>query len=239
MPRSTLSGWNAAVAVSAALVLAAVITVGIYWVVSRQSATVAFSAGGRVSVVDLQLSSGEATIAGTSSSHLQVSGTNDYSFGHPPRQHRWLAHGVLHIISRCPRIILGTCSASYELAVPDGVAVDVSTRHGNVRMTGIDSDATVTTGSGNVDVEAFCGFHLHAISGSGNITVSTACAPETLDLRTGSGDVTALVPPGHYRIVAHSGVSRERITGLTNDPSAPYTIEANSGTGSVGVKGGL
>jgi hypothetical protein len=90
-----------------------------------------------------------------------------------------------------------------------------------------------------VDVEAYCGFNLSAASGSGDVHVGAACAPEHLSLVTGSGDATALVPPGRYRISAIGPAGKERVTGVLRDPRAAFTIDAHSATGSVTVQGGL
>lgn len=233
-----LRGWNAAVAASTGIVLVVGLAAGIGWLVSLRSRTTTYSVGALVSRVDLQVSSGQAVIVGSSSPSLQVRRTDDYSFGHAARERRWLTKGVLHITSQCPPIVLGSCSASYELAVPEAVAVQVETANGSVKMTGFNGDATVGTRSGNVDVEAYCGFQLSARSQSGDVYVATACAPQNLSVLTGSGDAVALVPPGRYRIGA-SGGSGQRVSGLRSDPTAPFTIDAHSLSGSVTVEGGL
>jgi hypothetical protein len=234
-----MRGWNAAVAASAAIVLLVVLAAGIGWLVSLRSRTITYSVSALVSQVDLQVGSGEAVIVGSSSPTLQVRRTDDYAFGHSARERRWLARGVLHITSACPKTVLGSCSASYELAVPEAVRVSVQTTSGNVRMTGFNGDAAVGTRSGNIDVEAYCGFQLSARSESGNVYVATACAPQSLSLLTASGDATALVPPGRYRIAASAGPGGEHVSGLRPDPTAPFTIAAHSTSGSVSVEGGL
>jgi hypothetical protein len=236
---SALRGWNAAVLASAAIVVLVALATGIGWLVSLHSGTANYSVSAPLARVDLQLHSGQAVIVGSSSSTIQVRRTDHYSFGHSARERRFVAGGVLHISSRCPRILLGSCSASYELAVPETVAVNVNTTDGRVRLTGFRGSAVIKTGSGNVDVEAYCGFDVAARSGSGDVHVAAACAPQRLDVRSGSGDAVALVPPGRYRISALSGVGRERVTGLLRDARAPFTIDAHSGSGSVAVEGGL
>src|SRR5947208_1487820 len=120
-----LRGWNAVVAVSAAVVVAVAVATGIGWVASRQSHTVTYSVGGRVSQVDVQLASGQAMVVGSSSPEVQVRRTDEYAFGHAARERRWVARGVLHIVSRCPRIVLGSCAASYELAIPQGMGIRI------------------------------------------------------------------------------------------------------------------
>ena len=234
-----LRGWSAAVAVSATIVVVVLLAIGIGWAATRRSAVTTYSVSAALKQVDLELASGQATIVGSSSPQLEVRRTDDYSFGHAARERRWFAGGVLHISSGCPRIVLGSCSASYELAVPEAVTVQVQTQAGDVHVTGFNGNAAVGTGTGNVDVEAYCGFHLSARSGSGNVHVSTACAPQTLSVRTRSGDALALVPPGHYRVTASSGVGRRTVTGIVDDPAAPFTLEVASAAGSVTVEGGL
>lgn len=239
MERRRLYGWNAVVAVSTAIVVLAALVLGIGWLASRHAQTATYAVAGPLTKVDLQLSSGQATIVGSSSSILQVRRVDDYAFGRAAREERSMSGGILRISSRCPRIVVGSCAASYELEVPQSVSVNVRTSDGDVRMTGFSGNAAVVTRSGSVDVEAYCGFSLSARSGVGNLHVSTACAPQRLDLVSGSGNAVALVPPGRYRIGASSGTGRERIRGVARDERAPFTIDVHSSSGSVAVVGGL
>lgn len=232
-------GWHAVVVASAVVISAAVLATGVGWLASAQSRTVSYSVTRTLTGVDLQLSSGAAEIVGSSSPALQVRHTDSYAFGHSARERRWVTGGVLHIVSGCPRIVLGSCSASYELAVPEGVAVTVRTGSGSVRMDGYNGDARIGTGSGDVDIAAYCGFHLSATSESGSLHVTAACPTQRLRLQTQSGDAVALVPPGHYRVGAISGARRETVTGVKDDPNAPFTIDVSSATGAVTVEGGL
>ena len=139
--------------------------------------------------------------------------------------------------SACPRILVGSCSASYEVAVPETATVEIRTTSGDVRLDGFRGTATVRTGSGDVDAEAYCGFGLSAASGSGNLHVAAACSPQYLELHTGSGSASAQVPPGRYRIDAAG--PRRHITGVTRDPGAPFSLDLHSGSGSVTIGGGL
>jgi hypothetical protein len=232
-------GWPAVVAASALVIGLAVLVTGVGWLASEQSRTVSYSVTSTLSAVDLQLTSGQADVVGSTSPALQVRHTDSYAFGHPAHERRWLAGGVLHIVSSCPRIVLGACSATYELAVPQGVAVHVRTGSGAVRMDGFNGDATIGTRSGDVDIAAYCGFHLAAASESGSLHVTAACPTQSLRLQTASGDAVARVPPGHYRIGAISGVREETVSGVRNDPSAPFTIDVSSASGAVAVEGGL
>jgi hypothetical protein len=232
-------GWHAAVWASAAVVTLVVVAVGIGWLATMRSKTTTYSFSAPLTRVDLAMSSGQVLIVGTGSSTLQVRRTDHYAFGHAAREQRSLANGVLRISSHCPRIVVGSCSASYELAVPETVAVSLHTTRGNVRVTGFRGTAAVQTGAGNVDVEAYCGFDLAATTASGNVRIAAACSPQHLEVNTSSGDTTTLVPPGRYRVSASAGAGRPHISGVIRDTRAPFTIDAHSGSGRVAIGGGL
>lgn len=226
-------------AVSAAVVVVVGLALGIDWLASRQTKVSQYVPASVVSRVDLRLASGSVAIVGSTSSTVEVRRTDNYAFDHAAREERSIAGGVLKISSRCPRIVLGDCSASYEIAVPETVAVDVQTTAGDIRVTGYRGNATVASRSGNVDVEAYCGFDLTAASGSGSVHVAAACSPQHLSVRSNSGDASALVPPGRYRVNATGAPGKEKVAGIVVDDRAPFTIDAHSGTGAVAVEGGL
>jgi hypothetical protein len=230
-------GWNVAVAISAAVFVLVVLLVGIGWLASRRSRVVAYAPPGPTSQLSLRLGTADVVIVGGGAPSVQVRRTDHYSFGQPVRESRSYGGGTLTVTSGCPRILVGNCSAAYEVAVPETVAVDVRTTSGDVRLEGFRGSATIHTGSGRVDAEAYCGFDLSASSATGDLHVATACSPQNLQLHTGSGDAVALVPPGRYRI-STSG-SQRRITGVTNDPNAPFSLDVHSGSGTATVGGGL
>jgi hypothetical protein len=232
-------GWNWLVALSGAVVILLSLALGIGYLASTRSSVTNYTVAVPLRRVDLRLASGSAVVVGSSSSTVQVRRTDSYSFGHSAREDRSIRDGTLAISSRCPRIIVGSCSSSYELAVPETVAVDVQTASGSIHVIGYRGTALVKSRAGSVDVEAYCGFTLSAASGSGHVHVSAACSPRHLSLFTGSGNATALVPPGRYRINAIGAAGKERVTGLIRDAQAPFTIDAHSATGRVAVEGGL
>jgi hypothetical protein len=232
-------GWQAAVAASATIVAVVVLATGIGWLASDQTKTTRYSVSTPLTRVELSMSSGQALIVGTDSANLEVRRTDEYAFGHVAQEQRSVSRGVLRIYSRCPKIVLGSCSASYELAVPETVAVSVRTTDGDVRITGFRGTAAVQTQAGNVDVEAYCGFDLAASTGSGNVRVAAACSPRHLAVSTNGGNATAFVPPGRYRINASSGDGQPHVSGVIHDPRAPFTIYVHSRRGSVSIGGGL
>ena len=182
--------------------------------------------------------SGDVAVVGGSQTGVSISRTNHSAFGHGPRQHRSLRGGLLQISSSCPQMVVGSCSASYRVGVPNDVPISIRTEGGNIRLDGYRGSADLATDTGAIKVEGYCGFVLGAASASGDITVSTACSPERLTLRSGSGDVAATVPPGDYRIQAASSAGATTVRGLIDDGGAPWAIEALSNTGDVKLSAG-
>lgn len=232
-------GWRRAVAASAAIVIAVVLGVGVSWLATLRSRTARYVVAAAVSRIELTISSGQAVIVGTQSSTIEVRRTDRYAFGHAASERRSLSGGVLRISSSCPKIVVGSCSASYEIAVPETVALSVRTRDGAVRLTGFRGTADVLTRGGDVNVEAYCGFDLAAKTRSGDVRIAAACSPAHLAVLTRSGNVVAQVPPGRYRISASSGGGEAHVSGVVRDTRAPFTIDVHSGSGSVTIGGGL
>jgi hypothetical protein len=232
-------GWQALVGASAVVVVVAGLALGIDWLTSLHSKTTRYVVSAPLRRVVLDVASGNAVIVGTQSSTLEVRRTDRYAFGHPARERRSVSGGVLRISSRCPKIVVGSCSVSYELAVPETVTVSVHATEGSVRFTGFRGTASVRTGAGNVDVEAYCGFDFAATTGSGNVRIAAACSPAHLEVFTRSGNATALVPAGRYRVSAGSGKGQPRVSGVVRDAAAPFTIDMHSGTGKLTIGAGL
>ena len=57
-----------------------------------------------------------------------------------------------------------------------------------------------------------------------------------MELRSGSGDVHAVVPAGRYRVDAHNDANGQRVRNLTEADDASFTIQALSGSGDVTVE---
>jgi hypothetical protein len=225
----------------ASLAVLAVVTVALAadWLATRRTRTTVYEPPAAISRVELDLASGSADIVGGRGETVRVERTDRFAFGHPAVERRSIVGGVLRLSSRCPRILLGTCSASYRLTVPGDVTVAVSTASGHVHLDGFSGSAQLRSGSGEVAVDAFCGTALSATSGSGDVRVVSACAPERLDVRTGSGDATTIVPPGRYRVAAHAARGRLHVRGVLASDAAPFSLAVQSRTGDVTVAGGL
>jgi hypothetical protein len=225
------------VAVSALILVGVAAVLGIWWAASTTSRDGHYRVIGTLSAVELDLGDAPVEITGGAGGAVDVRRTEAYAFGQPPRVTRGVQGSVLRIVSRCPETILGHCRASYRIAVPDNVLVNVRTSSGDVRIDGLNASARVTTGSGAVTLGGFCGFTLVATSSSGDVRGGAECSPDRIELRSDSGDVSATVPVGRYQVDAHSDRAPARVRNLTVAPDAAFTIQALSNSGQVTVEG--
>jgi hypothetical protein len=233
-----LSAWSLVLVGSAAVLLTAAAVLAVLWLSSSKMTAISSHVTASLMGIELRVQSGDVAVVGGSQHGVSVTSDNHSVFGYGPGQHRSLRDGILRISSSCPRMVVGTCSASYRLLVPNDVPISIRTEHGDIRLEGYRGSADIATDSGAIKVEDFCGFVLGAASASGDVTVSSACSPERLTLRSDSGDVSASVPSGDYRIQAASGAGDTTVRGLTDDSGAPWAIEALSNTGDVKLTAG-
>jgi hypothetical protein len=234
-----LRGWDAAVALSAALLGVVALAFVIGWIASSENERVAYAAPASVTRVELDVGAGDVTVTGGNGSGVQIRRDDSSAFGRRPTERRQQTGGVLRVQSKCPRVVVGGCSAAYHVSVPGDVEIDVRTGSGRVRYLGFHGSARIQTGSGDVAVDAFCGFGLSVRSRSGSVKTIAACAPKALALASETGDVTAVVPPGRYRIRATSDTGRRRVSGVQPNATARFGIDARSHSGAVTVSGGL
>jgi hypothetical protein len=233
------STWAWLVTVSACVVLALAVTMAAWWVLSSEQRVTSYSVRGSLSAISLDLGGADAEIlGGREEPVVEVSRTDRFAFGHPAANRRDVSDGVLRIRSRCPSTVLGTCSARYNLTVPNNVPVTVRTGSGDVQLTGFRGSARIATETGDIEADSFCGFLLDARAESGNVSATAACAPERLELRSRTGDVHAVVPPGRYRIDADSDDGTSSVRGLRAADDAPFQILALSGAGDVELEAG-
>jgi hypothetical protein len=228
------SAWTVLVIVSGLVVLAVAATLAVWWLVSSQEHVTAYAVRGAPTSITLDLGDADAEIiGGRSESRVEVSRTERFAFGQQANAWRGVNGGVLRLRSRCPSTVLGTCSASYRLTVPSNIPLTVRTGSGDVRLTGFRGSARIATETGDIAARSFCGLLLQAQAASGDVSATAACPPERLEMRSQSGDVHAVVPPGRYRIDADTDEGERSVRGLIAVEDAPFHILALSGAGDV------
>jgi len=233
------SRWTLLVAASALVVLGVALAIAVWWLVSSEQRVTSYSVRGPLEAIALDLGDADAEIVGARDEPVvEVRRTDRYAFGQRAVSRRGVSEGVLRLRSRCASAILGACSATYRLTVPNNVPVSVRTGSGDVQLAGFRGSARIETQTGDIAASSFCGFLLHARADQGDVSATAACAPERLELRSRAGDVHAVVPPGRYRIDAGSDEGSRTLRGLLPVDDAPFEILALSGAGDVRVEAG-
>jgi hypothetical protein len=219
------------------VVVGVLATLVIWAIVSSQERISSLAVRGFLNGVSVDAGDASVTVVrGGDRIGVGVRRTDHYTFGHDARVSRSVVDGVLRIRSRCPSTVLHTCSAGFQLIVPDNVPVTVSTGSGRVNFVGYRGTARVATGSGDITLGSFCGNSLEAVAQTGDIDADTSCATQQLSLRTRSGTVHASVPRGRYRVEADSDAGNVTVRGLTREDGSPFRVQALSGSGDVLVE---
>jgi hypothetical protein len=227
------------VTVCACIVAAAVLALGISWLVTAETSVASYAVRGSVNGVTLDLGAADAEIVGGGDRpDIEVRRTDEFAFGRRALSTRDASQGELRIASRCPRsALLHVCSSRYRVVVPDNVRVTVRTTSGDVRFNGYRGSASVDTGSGDIAVSRFCGFALRARAQSGDVAAGASCALERMELRSRTGDVHAVVPPGRYQVDAETDDGDRSVRGVTVAEDAPFQIQVLTSAGDVEVEG--
>jgi Putative adhesin len=233
------SPWGRLVILSALLVVGPAAALLAWDFVSEHERLVSYPVTGAVSRVVLDVGDADvAVVGGGRQVEIDVSRRERHSFGRSAETRREVAGGVFKVTSRCPDALPDACSVRYRVVVPDSVPVEVTTADGAVRFERYRGSAQVASGGGDIEIEDFCGFALQAQTESGDVDATASCPLQQLSLRTRTGSVHAMVPPGRYEIDAQSASGRHALRGISSIEDAPFAIQALSSSGDVLVEAG-
>src|SRR6478609_3791573 len=200
-----LSPWGRVVVISALLVVGGAVALAVAAVASTKQVRPSFTVEGTVGSLTFDVADGDIEIVGGDRREsVEIQRDERYAFGHRPRVEKQPAPGAFGLRSRCPVSLLGPCSVSYRVVVPDNVALEIRTTRGDVTLRGYRGSASITSTSGRIDIGGYCGNSLDARASAGAITVQADCAPPRMILRTTSGDIRAVMPAGRYDLDAET-----------------------------------
>ena len=126
----------------------------------------------------------------------------------------------LSLVAGCPDVerlsVVGVCEVDYQIAVPDGMRVEVTTEAGTV--TGTDLRAS----------------RVDARSSAGDVRLAFATAPRAVTARSSAGDVRVSVPFGPYDVETDTSAGDVDVD-VVDDPRATRLIDARSSAGDITV----
>jgi len=117
-----------------------------------------------------------------------------------------------------------------------GGIANVSTGGGNLTASDLAGILQFTTSGGNVNGNSLSAPQVTTDSGGGNVTLVFTKVPANLDIVSGGGDITVLLPHGstHYAITSSSGGGNDSASVPTSSTSS-NKIKVDSGGGNIAI----
>ena len=129
------------------------------------------------------------------------------------------------------------CSVDYDVTVPPGLALALTSHTGDIDVTGAVADLRVDDDTGDVTLRAITSASVDVSTSTGDVDLNFAAAPRSVRATSSTGDVVVQVPPGGTPYDVH-------VTTSTGDQSisvpvatgADRTIDVRTSTGDVEVR---
>jgi hypothetical protein len=229
------------------LICAAVVAVGIAALgdwrhafhLQRRSAVITYPAAKIDTLVLSVPGGGDIHVRNGSASTVRLVQRTSTLAGVQIHAKRALASGTLTIRDSCAgRGFLGraVCSADYDVTVPRGVALILSTVAGDVSIDDVAQPVRAKTVAGDIDASG-CLPSVDVHSVAGDISVDTRCAPRTLFADTNVGDVDLVVPAGRYALTTDTHSGDVHVVGVVTAPGSPRIVRASTTGGDIDIQG--
>jgi hypothetical protein len=192
----------------------------------------AYTVAGRVTAVVVDGGSGSVDVTGTARTDVSVSQQVTYS-STPPAASHVLRGTTLTLSYSCPTELL--CGVSYQLQVPRGVAVSVSTSAGAVTLTSLAGTVSARAVAGLITAVDLRAAVASFTTNAGGILATFSVAPRSVTAKTNVGPITLTVPGSvAYKVAAHTVVGATTVT-VHRSAASAHSITASSDLGSVSV----
>ncbi|MFI5695921.1 DUF4097 family beta strand repeat-containing protein [Kribbella sp. NPDC051586] len=176
-------------------------------------------------------------------------------FGSDPKEKYDEGGGKLELDSGGCGFLSFGCKTSYVLTVPRDVKLTVDSSSGDVTVSGFSGGAEVKTSSGDIQVHDVGGpLRLESSSGdvdadgltatsvitrssSGSASLDFTVAPQSVESKSSSGDVSIRIPSGDesYKVDTDTS-SGDESANVKIDPNATRTIQAKTSSGDVTIE---
>jgi hypothetical protein len=134
-----------------------------------------------------------------------------------------------------PACDTSNCSVGFTVTVPSRVSITAVSEGGNVVVQGVTGPAaTIITDGGNLTARDMAVQSATLSTNGGDARVRFITAPGNVDVTTGGGNVTMLVPGGPYAITADSQGGLE-VVGVATSPAARGSLTVTTGGGSLSI----
>jgi hypothetical protein len=203
--------------------------------------------------IDLDISTGDLTLVPGEPGEVVVTRRLYWSYSKPTIDERWDGQ-TLRVTGDCRGWWIGPgCGVDYTLEVPEGVAVRAQTSTGDVTVRNIRGALQLTTSTGDISVTGATGAlklrtstgdiratdltssTVDASASTGDIMVILTAAPQSVAVRTSTGDIDVFVPTGQtYRVQTEVSTGDVRV-GVRQSDDASRSITARTSTGDIDI----
>ena len=176
-------------------------------------------------------------------------------FGSDPNEKYDESEGKLELNSGGCGFLSFGCKTTYVLTVPRDLKLTVESSSGDMTIAGIQGATELKSSSGDIEVhdvrgpldlksssgdleaDGLTATSVTAHSSSGSTSLDFAVAPETVEAKTSSGDVSIRIPSGTetYKVDTDTS-SGDEAANVNNDPNAKRTITAKTSSGDVSIE---
>lgn len=191
-----------------------------------------FTVTARVTTLVIKGGAGTIDVTGSDRGTVSVSQQFSYTKAAPAAAHV-VSGTTLTLSYTCPSEIV--CGVSYNVQVPQGVAVQVSSAAGAITLTGLAGPVSAQTSAGLITATGLSSPTASLKSNAGGIDATFAAAPASVHASTNIGPISISVPgSASYAIDTHTYVGSSTVT-VPKSPASSHTISASSDLGSITI----
>lgn len=234
--RPSRSIWRAVGAIVATLAIVSGV-LGAISLITRNSEQESQTYYQQVSHVVATIDTGDIAVISGDDSSVTISRYTHWSMRKPTIEESWLGD-TLTITASCPNLTMYqmNCGVDYSLTVPPGVTLDIKTNVGDVSVTGIQGNVTMSSDTGDVSASSLGSPQVTASTDVGDVSLGFSIAPTTVAAESDTGDVSVVVPDDQkYSVETDTEVGEVSVT-IGEDSQSDRSISASTDVGDVTIR---
>ncbi|MGI5491639.1 DUF4097 family beta strand repeat-containing protein [Microtetraspora malaysiensis] len=190
--------------------------------------TLTYDVGEKVTAMAVRAGGGDVTVNASDRSDIRVTETLHWR-GNKPRDGHRVNGDTLTLEYDCNR-----CAIDYRIEVPRALGVKIDTGAGDITLRSLGGPLELNAGAGEVDASGLAGRKVSVETGTGEVKLKFAVAPEDVRVEAGVGETTLWLPAEKYNVNVEAGIGGRTIE-VDNDSSSPRKVVVRGGVGDVNV----
>ena len=191
-----------------------------------------FTVTARVTTLVIKGGSGSVDVTGSGRGTIGVSQQASYGKT-PPTETHVISGTTLTLSYTCPSAFV--CGVSYDVQLPRGVAVRVSTAAGPITLTSLAGPVSAQTSAGLITAIGLSSPTAALKSNAGGIDATFSAAPSSVHAATNVGPILLVVPgSAAYQVSTRTFVGSSTVS-VPKSAASPHVISASSDLGSITI----